>query len=216
MHKKLKQSYYILFALSILVTNRLRAQNEIWKPIENKTSFESQFQKIASQTNTFYSPFHQLKTLSLLMEDIESEGEFWFKKDRKIRLEYQKPFHHLLIIDGEMVTIEENDKVSKIDGNSNQLFRKIGDLIMSCIEGKVLTSKNFKPTILESNKKYKIILETLNKSWRSSIKVIELEFEKKNYVLFSIKLIEPSGDSTLIQFLNPKLNEAINNATFKK
>ena len=85
----------VVFMFSVLV---LQAQYPGYKPIGDPVRFKELFTTTAKSTQTIKSDFTQEKELSLLSEKIVSRGKFWFKKENKVRMEYQQPFQYLMVI----------------------------------------------------------------------------------------------------------------------
>src|ERR1700733_10699995 len=90
----------ILILFTVISGHVVRAQAG-YSPISDAkelAKFKEQFSEIAKKTVTIKSDFVQEKNLSMLSEKISSKGMFWFKKDNMLRMEFDKPYEYLMIL----------------------------------------------------------------------------------------------------------------------
>src|SRR6185503_15443813 len=102
-----------LIGLMSVVGTLATAQPVGYKPVDNLTEFKTKFAEEGKKVSTISSNFIQEKNLSVLEEKIISEGKFWYKKERKVRLEYQKPFRYLMMMSGDQMVIRDEQKETK-------------------------------------------------------------------------------------------------------
>src|ERR1700732_4328038 len=97
----------ILILLFIISGFALKGQPSGYLPVNDLAKFKEQFAAIAKKTETIKSDFVQEKNLSMLSEKIVSKGKFWFKKDNLLRMEYNKPFKYLMILNKDNMYIKD-------------------------------------------------------------------------------------------------------------
>src|SRR6516165_1308618 len=97
----------------------------------------------SQKTNSIRSEFVQEKSLSMLDEKMISRGRFFFKKENRVRMEYEKPFSYLMIINNNQVFIRDGEKENKISAKSNKTFSQINRIMIDCVQGTMLTNTDF-------------------------------------------------------------------------
>ncbi len=201
----------VAFLCCILST---QAQYPGYKAIGDPVRFKELFTTTAKSTQTIKSDFIQEKELSLLSEKIISKGKFWFKKDNKVRMEYQQPFQYLMIINQNNIYIKDGEKESKISTRSNKLFQQINQIMLDCIQGTVLNNPDYKINSFENSQSFLIELSPSAKALREFFKNINIFVSKKDYSVVKLELYEQSGDKTVINYLNKELNTTLPDALF--
>jgi len=207
----MKQLFFILILSSVI---SLSAQDK-YKTIENTQLVKTKIKEASAKLKTLKADFVQEKNLTFLDEIIKSEGQFIFKSPNSVRWEYQKPFLYLIIIDNGSITIKDEQKENKVEIASNPIFKQINELMLSTVKGDILLNEDFKSTVAENTKNYKIELEPTDDNMKEFISSIILILDKKDLTVISIKMIEPMGDYTFISFKNKHLNESIPQNSFR-
>ncbi|PVD49782.1 outer membrane lipoprotein carrier protein LolA [Terrimonas sp.] len=200
---------YIL--MSSLVAN---AQYSGYKPVADAAAFKVQFAEASKKTNAIKSDFVQEKNLSLLAEKITSKGKFWFKKDNLVRMEYTQPFQYLMILNGTNVYVKDSQKENKVSVKSNKLFQQINKIMVDCVKGEALQSGDFTVKVFENSSTYLAELIPVDKNMKKLFKNINMIIEKKSFGVTAIEMHEPSGDNTVINFVNRELNTNLPDALF--
>lgn len=207
----------IIFFLFLLVSGHsLIAQSNGYKKMANPIAFKQKMNEVTKSVNTIQSDFVQEKYLTVLSEKIVSSGKFFFKKENQIRWEYTSPFKYLIILNNDQVYIKTENKSTQYDLGSNKVFREINNIITGAVQGKLLQDEiKYKPEYFESSQCYLVILTPSDKTMKGYIKSINLYFDKKNFTVIMIKLVELSDDYTVIQFPGRKQNLPISADKFK-
>ena len=186
-----------------------------YKAIEDISLFKSNLAEMSRKTNTIKSDFIQEKNLSFLSEKIISKGLFYFKKENKIRWQYTEPFDYLIIINDDKIFIKDEDKESKYDMGSNNIFNEINKIITGCVQGKILNNdKDYKIEYYENDNFYYVKLTPYSEKMKEFLSNIDIYFDKKDLSVSKLEMIELLGDYTKIEFLNKKLNEEIPDKEF--
>ena len=206
---------YILTLTVILLSIVLaKSQTKDFKLIQNTYKIQNKIEEVAKNTNTIKSDFLQEKHMEFLEEKIVSRGKFFYKKDNKIRWEYTKPYNYLIVINGDKITIKDDEKENHYDAKSSELFKKINNLIVSTVKGNILKNPDFAVTLYQNSKFYMVILVPKEKQMLDYLSKIEVYFYKSNYSVNRFVMYESATDYTSIVFINKKVNEKIPDSNF--
>jgi outer membrane lipoprotein-sorting protein len=201
----------LIFLLNAGTSN---AQYPGYKAIADVAAFKKQFATESSKILSIESDFTQEKTLTALTEKITSEGKFWFKRSSKVRIEYVKPFTYLMIMNGDKVLLRDGTKENRVNTKSNKLFQQVNRIMVDCMEGTIMDSKDFSVKVFENEKSYLLELTPSAKALKSFFETVVLIVEKKDYTVRSIDMNEPGGDKTTLLFKDKKLNTQLADAVF--
>ena len=182
--------------------------------IENTPSFRQQFVQGSEKINSIKCDFVQEKNLSMLSEKIISKGKFWYKKDKRIRMEYDDPFQYLMILNNDNVYVKDGQKENTVSTRSNALFRQINAIMIDCVKGNFLGNPDFSIKVFENGSTFLIELSPLAKNLKAYFKNISVIIDKKDYSADSIDMVELAGDNTVIHFINKLLNSNIPDELF--
>ncbi|MEO5594073.1 MAG: outer membrane lipoprotein carrier protein LolA [Chitinophagaceae bacterium] len=192
----------------------LQAQYAGYKPVADAGAFKTQFAAATQKTQTIKADFVQEKNLGMLSEKITSKGKFWFKKDNRVRMEYNQPFQYLVIINKNNVFVKDGNKENKISTKSNKLFQQINRMMVDCVQGTALNNPDFKVVVFESGTACLIELSPVEKGMKDYFKNINIVLSKKDYSVNKLEMYEQSGDNTIISFTNKELNASIADTLF--
>jgi outer membrane lipoprotein-sorting protein len=201
----------LIFLLNAGISN---AQYSGYKAIADVAAFKKQFATESAKILSIESDFTQEKTLTALTEKITSEGKFWFKRSSKVRIEYVKPFTYLMIMNGDKVLLRDGTKENRVNTKSNKLFQQVNRIMVDCMEGTIMDSKDFSVKVFENDKSYLLELTPSVKALKSFFDTVVLIVEKKDYTVRSIDMNEPGGDKTTLLFRDKKLNTQLADAVF--
>lgn len=205
----------IIMLMLLLVMSRLTfAQPDGYAPLDNPAEFKSHFAEEGKKITSVQSDFTQEKNLSLLEEKIISEGKFWYKNENKVRLEYRIPFQYLMILNGDQMIVRDEQKESRMSTHSNKLFQQINRIVMGCVNGSILDSKDFTSQIYHNDKSYLLSMTPNAKALKEFFQTIQVMVDKKDWSVLGITMIEPGGDNTVIKFTNRVLNGNLNDSLF--
>lgn len=204
----------LLLSLFQIMVFLAAAQYAGYSAIADANSFRSSFSKATQQINTIKSDFTQEKNLSMLSEKINSKGKFWFKKQSQVRMEYTNPYQYLMIINKDKVLVKDKQKESKINTRSNKMFQQINRVMIDCMQGTVLSNSDFNTKLFENKSAVLIEMTPVVKGLKEMFRNIILIVDKKDFSVLSINMTEPSGDNTLIKFVNKELNVQLQDNLF--
>lgn len=207
-------SKFLFLLLALLPAFSSLAQPKGYKAVTDASAFRTNYAKAAASTQSIKSSFHQEKNMSMLSEKISSDGLFYFKKNNKVRMEYTKPYKYLLVINGDKILIQDQQKRKVYSAGDNKLFKVINNVIIDCVQGKALDSKDFKTKIYENDKGYCLDLVPQAKEMHKLFTTIRLFIGKDDFAIDQFEMHEAMGDTTLITFVNKQLNTAISDEVF--
>jgi outer membrane lipoprotein-sorting protein len=207
---------YSFLLFSLIVFSSLPSFSQAgFTPMKNQDKFSRSLSEITKSTGTIESKFIQEKNLSVISEKIITRGNFYFKKENKLRWEYTDPFRYLIIMNGDKVLIKDEKKENRFDAASNKVFTEVNSIMVGSIRG----------TILEENKKFKIDYQEnaefnlvklipVSQQLKSYIAEIRIFFNKANYLVSKLEIEESSGDLTKIEFTGMKINTPVSDEIF--
>jgi outer membrane lipoprotein-sorting protein len=190
------------------------AQPSGFHSLKDEAFFRTKFTETATKLNTIQADFIQVKSLNILEEKISSKGKFWFKKENKVRMEYTSPYKYLLIINQDKMTIQDETKTTTLSSKSNKLLEYVNKIMIDCIQGTAIDSKEFVVKVFENDKQYLLEMLPSKKEMKEFFSDIRLYIEKSDYSVQRMEMIEPGGDNTMFTFLNKKFNEKIEETIF--
>ncbi len=190
------------------------SQTENFKKATNPEVIAQKLNAASKTTKTIDSDFKQYKHLDILENDMESSGHFSYSSPNKVRWEYLQPYKYLIVMNSGTMWINNGSKTKKYDTQSNKMFKEINDLMVGMLQGKILKSDKFNVSFDENNKQILANLTPKTPEMKEFISSMHLYFDKKDYLVKKIKMLELSGDYTLIKFYNRKINIEIPNSLF--
>lgn len=159
--------------------------------------------------------FDQEKELSFLEDKALSSGRFYFRAKDKIRWEYEKPYPYVIVMNGSVVRITDGSKTQRQDASASRLFSSINAVMTGVIDGSALTGgEYFQSTFFESSSQFKVELVPVSREMKEFIAAMEVYLDKPGLGVSALKIVEKSGDYTLIRFKNRQINAPIPEAVF--
>ena len=203
-----------LFILFIFTSGLLvQAQN---KPLDAATinKVKSGVADCAARTTTIFSDFTQEKEMSILNDKIITSGKFYFKKEKQLRWEYIHPFSYVITINGDEITIRNDGKISSFNSQSNKIFGEVNKIIIGSVRGTLLDDDTFSAFYSQSNGNFIVKLTPLSPRLKESLQEIIIHFNKKDFTVDRLEMIEQGGDFTKIYFTDKRINEPISDEKF--
>ena len=207
-------SRLVLGAGLLLISGLASAQYTGYKPVADLQTFRKAFAVESAKVQTITSDFSQEKVLTALTEKITSNGKFWFKRSNRVRIDYTKPFVYRMVMNGDKMLVKDEQKENRINVRSNKLFQQVNRIMIDCVQGTILDSKDFTTRVFENDKNYLLEMTPSGKALRDFFQTIVLTVEKKDYSVRAIEMNEPAGDKTVISFTNKVLNATVADEVF--
>ncbi len=191
------------------------AQPKGYSSIDNLSSFKQQLNDANASVKNISSKFVQTKHLSLLAEEIKSNGSFYYAQPQKVRIEYLSPYKYIMVINDGKMLVKDEEKTSKINTKGSKLLQSINDVMIGCMSGRVLDNADFNVKAYQNSNRYLLELQPVNKDMKKMFSGIEVYMRKSNFDVVRLKMIEAGGDYTDMIFSDTKHNTKLNEDTFK-
>jgi len=169
----------------------------------------------SEQLKTLRCDFVQKKTISILSDEMVSEGKMFFKQNDKLRWEYTKPYQYEFVMNGDKVMINSGTTKNVIDVNSSKVFREISKIIVSGINGSgIFDRSKFTAQFRVGAKDNMVILTPKQKELKQMFSEIRLRFNTADYTVNSVEIEELNGDITRIEMKNKQINKELSDEIF--
>lgn len=201
----------VLLFLSISVF----AQPAGFSKVTDINGFRTALAKANAQIQNIASDFKQKKTLSLLADEVNATGKFYYKKEDKVRIEYVSPYKYLLIMNGTKMLVEDEEKSTTINAGNSKMMQSVNNVITDCMQGTVFSNTDFDVNIYKSNGQYMLALMPVNVSMKRMFRQIDVYLDAETYDVEKLVMTEKGGDNTVMDFYNTRHNITMNEVLFK-
>ena len=208
----MKRTVFISILLFVLSLN-VQGQTKL-SPAQQKHVIE-QIDKSVKSVSSIQCDFSQTKTMKMLKKTMTSNGVMYFKRDNKLRWQYTSPYDYTFIMNGDKVQIKSMKSTKNIDVQQNKMFRQITNIILSSITGGTLrTSADFTVELWQQDKSYFVKLYPKKKELKQLYQYLEIWFDPALTKVSTVKMMEKTGDMTIVNLLNTKYGVTINEKMF--
>lgn len=177
------------------------------------TKFRTMVEEGTKDLKSIKTDFVQKKHMEFLTNDIESKGKMYLNAEGMLRWQYSEPNKYSIIFKNNKIFIDDNGKKSTVDGDQ-KMFQKISKLISGSVRGNLFDDDEFDIRYYKKDNTIFVKLTPKNKEMTKYISKVILTFQKNDSTVSQVKLIEPSGDYTLIMFKDKQLNVPIDAKVF--
>ena len=182
---------------------------------EQQKQIVENIDKASSAMKTMQCDFTQTKRMKMLSKDMQSKGVMYFKRPDKLRWQYTSPYDYTFIMNGDKVQIKSMKSTKNIDVQQNKMFRQITNIILSSITGGTLrTSADFTVELWQQDKSYFVKLYPKKKELKQLYQYLEIWFDPALTKVSTVKMMEKTGDMTIVNLLNTKYGVTINEKMF--
>ena len=148
--------------------------------------------------------FKQTKHISILGEDIISEGLFHYEKPDKLSMQYTNPEGDLMSIDGDKFVMITSGKRNETSAKSNAKMRGMKTILSSCLQGDVLQMEAAAITCEEDAKYYIVTADINKKTNKSNISKVTTYYHKSNLTVSILRTEEQDGSYTVYELVDKK------------
>ncbi|MDR3094909.1 MAG: outer membrane lipoprotein carrier protein LolA [Bacteroidales bacterium] len=170
------------------------------------------------QANTKYtgiaSRFKQTKHISVLGEDVLSEGHFYYKKPDKLSMQYDQPVGDLMLLNGERFVMVNAGKRMVTSAKANSKMRSMKNVLSNCLAGDVL-QLNADVITCEDTKKYNVVIAKFAKSPKNIYTKVVLSFDKSDGSISILRTEEKDGSYTVYELVGKEFNTAMDDTHFQ-
>lgn len=171
--------------------------------------------KAAQAMSVMQCDFTQTKTMKILSKEMQSKGVMYFKKPDKLRWQYTSPYDYTFILNGDKVQIKSTKSTQNIDVQGNKIFRQITGIILNSITGGSLrSSADFNVELYKQGNTYFAKLYPKKKELKQMYQYLEIWFDPALTQVSSVRMVEKTGDVTLVKLLNTKFGTKIDEKMF--
>ena len=146
--------------------------------------------------------------MAMLEEPTVSEGLMSYNAPDRMRWEYTSPYAFALVVNGEKITKIADGVEEVLDSKSGRMYQGIVNIIMSSATGKKLFDKSsFDVAITDDDEFWKAEMKPKKRDMKRMFSMLTFYFSKNNDVINKVEMTESTGDVTIIQFYDMKINE---------
>lgn len=207
MNKLLLSSIFILIYALTFGQEKVLSFDEIKK-------LKFNVKENSKTTKTIKSNFIQYKHLDFLSNDIKTNGRLFYKAPNLVKWEYTTPYKYSVVFKNNSLLINDGGKKNNINIGANKLFEKMNVLIVKSVRGDMFDDNEFTITYYKTKKSYLVKFLLKDVEFKKIIKQFVLHFNKNNFTVTQVMMIEPSNDYTKIVFKNQLINPVVSDALF--
>jgi outer membrane lipoprotein-sorting protein len=178
------------------------------------SAFKQNVNEVSKKIKTLGTDFVQYKHMDFLSKDIETSGRMNFKEPNLLQWQYKKPYNYSIVFKNGKILINDEGKKSAVDIGNSKIFAKINKLIIGSVSGNLFDEKEFDISYFKTKTQHLTKLIPKDAALKKYIKQIELTFDKEDFTVVQVKLIESSEDYTRIVLKNKTLNAKIDDSVF--
>ena len=205
----------LLSCLLVFLSPCLPMMGQTKLTAEQQKQIVEKIDKASSAMKTMQCDFTQTKRMKMLSKDMQSKGVMYFKRPDKLRWQYTSPYDYTFIMNGDKVQIKSMKSTKNIDVQQNKMFRQITNIILSSITGGTLrTSADFTVELWQQDKSYFVKLYPMKKELKQLYQYLEIWFDPALTKVSTVKMMEKTGDMTIVNLLNTKYGVTINEKMF--
>lgn len=205
--------FTFFFLLACMLT--LQAWGQTKLTAEQQKQILEKIDKSASKTTSMQCTFTQTKSMKMLSKKMQSKGVMYFKRPNKLRWQYTAPYDYTFVLNNDKVRIKSTKSTQEINVQGNKIFRQITSIILNSVTGGGLkSSSDFQVEIYKSDNSYFAKLYPKKKEVKQIYSVIEIGFNAQLSMVSTVKMVEKTGDETLVTLSNVKQNAAIDEKMF--
>jgi outer membrane lipoprotein-sorting protein len=165
---------------------------------------------------TLQAGFVQEKHLAIFTDVVKSEGLILFERPDRVRFEITKPFRSVLVTSGKSVARYEYESVGwrKLDAGDAPMVLIVTKQIGAWLEGRFRDENDIYGISAEVSETPTVILTPREEGLRKYISSIRLRLDSAVTRVASVTICEPSGDYTLMTFVDEERNATLPASAF--
>ena len=182
---------------------------------QNDTQIIEQISAASAKITTLECDFVQTKHLKILDNRLVSRGKMYYSQPDKLRWEYVTPYSYIFIMNQNQILLKNSTRADVIDVNQNKIFKDVSRLMMNSIMGDMLKDNTtFEISMASTKGGYTATLIPIKREMKQMWTKLVLLFDAESLGVKRMEMHEKSGDCTIIELENVKINRAINSTLF--
>ena len=182
---------------------------------QNETQIIEQISAASAKITTLECDFVQTKHLKILDNRLVSRGKMYYSQPDKLRWEYVTPYSYIFIMNQNQILLKNSTRADVIDVNQNKIFKDVSRLMMNSIMGDMLKDNTtFEISMASTKGGYTATLIPIKREMKQMWTKLVLLFDAESLGVKRMEMHEKSGDCTIIELENVKINRAINSTLF--
>ncbi len=203
----------IVLLIGLLSFVSLCAQSD-FKPLQNSDNIKKEFENKTGNLVSMQCDFVQEKHLAYLSSTVISKGKFWFKKENKLRWEYIEPFKYLVVVNGDKITMKDENNTSVYNKKPNKTFQQLNAVLASSVNGTLINGSKYTFSVWQNSSHFLVELKPNDAEAKGLFSSIKLYFLKTNMAVNKIVMLEPNDDSITLTFEKNIINSTIKENMF--
>ena len=200
-------AYICLLALLTFAETEVSAQQQT-----SSAKIENEIKSESAKLTSLKSVFEQTKHISGMEMDLKSQGNFYYKKNGKVKFEYTSPTKYNMTINNGNITMGE--KTIKVKSSMTEMLT----MMESCMTGDMTPLKT-KYTLDYADKGTFYRVTVTPKTKNNFVDTIELDITKTDKMVTRVKISEPQNakngkDYTEYKFSKIEKNKELNDNIF--
>lgn len=175
-----------------------------------------EIERTSASIESLECDFVQTKHLKMLNDKMVSYGKMYYQQPNMLRWEYTSPYTYTFMLSGNQVLLKNAQRQDVIDVDKNKMFKEIARMMMSSVTGSSLSdSDTFDIDIATVGNEWVATLVPKRGNMKQMWKSLVLHFDRAAKSVTKVEMREHSGDTTVIELSNVRLNCAIDASLFK-
>lgn len=199
--------YVLTAVLALAAVWGVRAQGA------SQEALKARIMEASASMKSLQCDFVQVKEISILADRVTSRGTLSYKGGDRLRWLYTEPYRYEFTMNGSRVKVGGEKGASVVDTRSNKLFREISTIISGSVDGRIFSSESFDVKLREEGGRTVADMTPRSRELKGMFRSVRILFAPDGTVE-RVEMSEPSGDRTVITFVNKRLNGEIDDSVF--
>lgn len=202
-----------LLALLMIVAGFATLPTSAAEPLQEE--FLAALKSKSSHVETITCDFKQVKHNSMLAEDAQSRGEFYFKRPSMLTLRYEAPAGDRIVMGDSFFMVVAGGARNVVKIASNPFYQQLQEIFAACFSGDIAAlSSNGDFRCEKREESYTVHIVPQSKRARRYISEVVLVFSERDMLLDELRMDEPTGNYTLYRFKHKEINRPVDDSLF--
>lgn len=191
------------------------AQGTIIKDKTTIATLRSELAQAYSEIETMQCRYQQEKTITLLEDNIKSQGTVIYCNPRKLYWSMDDDYAHYFAMCDDNIKIVNANGETAMPINSNPIFREISKMVTAGEKrGDLIDDSNFYSELFDDEDSIIVEMRPKKNRMKAVFGIMTLTFDKDTKTMKSIEMTETSGDKTIITLHDVLINHECDNSLF--